>query len=220
MTLFIRPCIKRLDHQSAYRSRATFGTDLDHHFMPAFLKLYGFPLAIALAVILIGLLGSEADHWLRYDRAAILDGQLWRVLSGNLVHLGWPHLGMNLAGLALIWLLVGHLFTSRQWIGVAVICGLGVSGGLLAFNPELLWYVGLSGVLHGFLISGCLADLRSGRRGAWLLLALVWAKLIWEQVAGPLPGSEATAGGAVVVDAHLYGALAGILAVAIIPIRK
>lgn len=188
--------------------------------MPAFLKLYGFPLAIALCAILIGLVGTDADLWLRFDRAAILDGQLWRLLTGNLVHLGWPHLAMNLAGLALIWLLVGHLFTSRQWIWVAIICGLGVSGGLLAFNPELLWYVGLSGVLHGFLISGCLADLRTGHRGAWLLLILVWAKLIWEQTAGPLPGSEATAGGAVVVDAHLYGALAGILAVAILPIRK
>lgn len=188
--------------------------------MPTFPKQHGFPLAIALCAVVIALLGVNADLSLRYDRAAILDGQLWRLLSGHLVHLGLPHLVMNLAGLALIWMLVGHLLTPWQWAGVAVVCGLGVSGGLLAFNPELAWYVGLSGVLHGLLVCGCLADLRTGRRSAWLLLALVWAKLIWEQVAGPLPGSEAGAGGAVIVDAHLYGGLAGILAAAVLQQKK
>lgn len=188
--------------------------------MPAFLKLHGFPLAIALGAVTVALLGNSAGLWLRYDRAAILHGQVWRLLSGHLVHLGWSHLAMNLAGLALIWLLVGRQLSTGQWVWVAIVCGFGVSGGLLAFNPQLVWYVGLSGVLHGLLISGCLADLRNGHNGAWLLLALVWAKLIWEQTAGPLPGSEAGAGGAVVVDAHLYGALAGILAAAVLPNRR
>ena len=184
--------------------------------MPAFLKLHGFPLAVAVGAIFVALLGTDADLALRYDRAAILDGQVWRLLSGHLAHLGWSHLIMNLAALALIWMLVGRLLTAWQWVWVAVICGLGVSGGLLAFNPELVWYVGLSGVLHGLLVSGCLAELRTSHRSAWLLLSLVWIKLIWEQVAGPLPGSEMGAGGAVVVDAHLYGALAGIFAAGVL----
>ena len=40
---------------------------------------------------------------------------------------------------------------------------------------------------------------------------LVVGKLSWEQFDGALPGSESVAGGLVVVDAHLYGALAGAL---------
>jgi rhomboid family GlyGly-CTERM serine protease len=193
---------------------------LDTYLMPAFLKLHGFPLAVGLAAIIVALLGTEADLALRYDRAAILDGQAWRLLSGHMAHLGWSHLAMNLAALALIWILVGQLLSPVQWVWAAFVTALGIGGGLLAFNPELAWYVGLSGVLHGFLVSGCLADLRSGHRSAWLLLALVWAKLIWEQIAGPLPGSALGAGGAVVVDAHLYGALAGILAFAVLKRKK
>jgi rhomboid family GlyGly-CTERM serine protease len=185
--------------------------------MPEFLRPYTLPLAIALLTTAIALLGPVAGEWLRYDRAAILDGQVWRVLSGHLVHLGWSHLAMNLAGLALVWLLVGRQLSTGSWVVVVLVCGLVISGGLLLFNPRLAWYVGFSGVLHGMLISGCLAEIRAGRNGAWLLLGLVWLKLIWEQLAGPLPGSEATAGGTVVVDAHLYGALAGILANAILP---
>lgn len=188
--------------------------------MPPFLARHIFPLAVAALAIAVALLGPDADLGLRYERAAILHGQVWRLFTGHWVHLGTSHLIMNLAGLALIWALVGRMFTAWQWLGVTLICALSISGGLLAFNPELAWYVGLSGLLHGYLVSGCLAELRAGYRSAWLLLALVWAKLIYEQVAGPLPGSELGTGGAVVVDAHLYGALAGILAAAVIPARR
>ena len=44
------------------------------------------------------------------------------------------------------------------------------------------------------------------------ILGVLIAKLAWEQISGPLPGSAATAGVAVIVDAHLYGAAGGILA--------
>jgi len=46
-------------------------------------------------------------------------------------------------------------------------------------------------------------------KSAGLLLALIIGKLAWEQVAGALPGSESVAGGNVVVNAHLYGAIGG-----------
>jgi len=42
-----------------------------------------------------------------------------------------------------------------------------------------------------------------------ILLVLVVGKLVWEQLTGALPGSESIAGGEVLVDAHLYGAIGG-----------
>ncbi len=36
-------------------------------------------------------------------------------------------------------------------------------------------------------------------------------KLVWEGVMGPMPGSESTAGGPVVVQAHLYGSVGGLM---------
>jgi len=170
------------------------------------------PLALTLCVTLLALGGSGLTAILRFDRVALLhDGQIWRLFTGHLVHLGWSHTGLNVAGLALIWALVGLRFDNRQWSAIIVMLMLGISLGLLIFNPTLAWYVGLSGVLHGMLVAGAVADIRSGDKTAWLLLVLIAAKLAWEQMAGALPGSAAAAGGAVIVDAHLYGGLCGLL---------
>ena len=169
------------------------------------------PLAITVSVTLIALGGSGWADLFRFDREAILHGQIWRLFSGHLVHLGWPHLWMNIAGLTLIWALVGRRFSTRQWLAILAGSALGIGLGLLIFNPELDWYVGLSGVLHGLLVAGAIIDVRRDRLSGYALLILIAAKLIWEQMAGPLPGSEVTAGGTVIIDAHLYGGLCGML---------
>ena len=65
------------------------------------------------------------------------------------------------------------------------------------------------GALHGLLVCGLVAAWREAPVENVVVLVLIAAKLAFEQVAGPLPGSESAAGGSVVVNAHLYGALAG-----------
>jgi rhomboid family GlyGly-CTERM serine protease len=153
------------------------------------------------------LLGQEQN--LRFDRAAIDQGAVWLILSANLVHLGWNHMASNLAGLVLIFLLFQHTHSSGQWWLVLVSSSLAVGGGLYLLNPELHWYVGMSGTLHGLFVAGCLLEWRFSRPGAVLLSLAVWAKLGWEQWQGALPGTEQFVGGPVVVDSHLYGAVAG-----------
>lgn len=174
------------------------------------------PFVLGVAALLLMLLGNEAAEALRYQREAILDGELWRLLSGHLIHLGWSHLVLNLVGLGLIWALVGESLTTAAWLLLLFCCALFDALGLLLFSPEVHWYVGLSGILHGLFMAGSLARLVSGRRDGVLLLLVLLIKLSWEQMAGPLPGSESSAGGTVVVDAHLYGAIAGGLSVALL----
>ncbi len=175
-------------------------------------RAWWLPASLALLVLLVALGGEEAARALRYDRAAILEGEWWRLLTGHLVHLGWAHLALNLAGLLLAWLLAGGALQPREWGvvlgGTALLSGLA----LLVFLPALEWYVGLSGVLHGLLLAGVLAGWRAGLRDAPVIAGLVVVKLVWEQVSGPLPGSVEAAGGPVVVDAHLYGGISGVLA--------
>jgi len=170
-----------------------------------------FPITITLIVTFIALIGSDANHWLRFDRAALLNGEVWRLISGHFAHLGWSHLMMNVFGLILIWVLFNNTAPDRRWVMLLVLSALGTSLLLLWLNPALKWYVGLSGVLHAFFVFGCLNEIHSGRQSSWILLAFVIVKLIWEQIAGPLPGSEQSAGGHVIVDAHLYGAIFGLL---------
>jgi len=168
-------------------------------------------LALSIALLCIALQYTGLADTLRFDRTAIDSGQWWLLLTGNFVHLGPSHLWMNLAGLALVVALVWQHFSAIQWLLLTLFSSLAVGIALWLFNPEIQGYVGFSGTLHGLIIAGVLADLRLYPRSAGILLLLVVGKLSWEQFDGALPGSESVAGGLVVVDAHLYGALAGAL---------
>lgn len=175
---------------------------------------HGFLLPAAIAVIALAVMagGLLPMLSLRYERDGILSGEVWRLLTGHLVHLTWGHFALNVGGLVLIWLLFGARLSPARWLIVLLASALGVSTGLLVAHPELNWYVGLSGVLHGMFVAGALGGLYAGYRAEWLLLGLLALKLAWEQLAGPLPGTEELAGGLVIVDAHLYGALSGLAA--------
>lgn len=166
-------------------------------------------LAILIALLCIALQYMGLDDTLRFDRTAIAGGAWWRLLTGNFVHLGQSHLWMNMAGLALVVSLVWQHYTATQWLMLTLFSSLVVGVGLWIFNPEVYGYVGFSGTLHGLILAGLLADIRTYPRSATVLLVLVVGKLAWEQVGGALPGSESVAGGLVLVDAHLYGAIGG-----------
>lgn len=176
--------------------------------------------ALALAAVVVATAAAADALYLswRYQSGAVRAGEWWRLLSANLVHLGWSHALLNVVGLLVVWALVGRRYSPAAWAALAVLTGLGTTAGLLLWNPDLGWYVGLSGVLHGLLTAGALAGLPSRPLESGLLLAVVAAKLAWEQVGGPGPGTVAMIDGAVIVDAHLYGALAGALAA--LPLRE
>ena len=177
------------------------------------------PAAIIGISILIMLAGESGKELLRYDRVWIGQGEVWRLVSGHLTHLAWSHLALNGAGLLLVWYLVGGRYTLRSWL---LIIGIALATIEMAFwfnNPELYWYVGMSGLLNGLLAAGIVACLPRIDLETGILLLLLTAKIGWEQYAGPLPGSASTSGGPVVVDAHLYGALGGVLGALLARIR-
>ncbi|MEJ2686065.1 MAG: rhombosortase [Gammaproteobacteria bacterium] len=177
--------------------------------LAAALKLWRWPLA--LAVLCIALQAAGLAPELRWQRSLIEAGQWWRLLTGSLVHLGWSHLAMDLAGLALIWALFGPLLSTWQWTVAFLTSASAVGLGLYLFDPQLAWYVGLSGALHGLFVAALPAQFRKHPGEGLILLAAIAAKLTWEHLLGPLPGSAELAGGAVVTQAHLAGALGGLV---------
>ncbi|MDX1443656.1 MAG: rhombosortase [Gammaproteobacteria bacterium] len=175
--------------------------------------------AIAAIALLLGALGDWSDVALRYERAAVLDGEIWRLASGHLVHLSASHLWLNLGGMALVVLLFGRAVPAGQWWLAALFSLLVTSAGFLILEPQLQWYVGLSGMLHGLILAGAYLDVTFPCRERNILVVIVIAKLLWEQAYGALPFTAEAAGGPVVVDAHLYGAIGGIAAVVAIRAR-
>jgi rhomboid family GlyGly-CTERM serine protease len=166
-------------------------------------------LGACLALLLIQSGGSTAQLALRYDRDGLAAGQWWRLLSAHLIHLGFEHAGLDIAGLALMWALFARDYSWRGWLLILGLSVAGVDAGLWLLSSTTQWYVGSSGVLHGVLAAGTAAHLRSRQPDGWVLALFLVGKLLYEQGAGALP---LTAGGAVIVDAHLYGAVAGALA--------
>jgi len=173
------------------------------------LHLHGPLLAILLPCLLLALGGDPVRRMLRYDRRAVLDGEPWRLVTGNFVHLGLGHLLEDCAGLVLLWLLFRDVLPGWRMPGLVLAGSLAVGLGLLVGSPGVGWYVGISGALDTLWAVGAIALLRRRDRFGWVLAGFLVAKLAYEQLWGPLPFSSVESGGSVIVDAHLYGALAG-----------
>jgi len=170
-------------------------------------RAYGWALLAACALVGLFELGGEAARSaLSYERGELAQGQWWRVLSAHFVHLDAQHALLNALGLVLMWALFARDYTPWRWLAIYLFSAACISAGLWVFNPEVQWYVGASGALHGVMAAGTLAHLRRRDLDGWILAIFMVAKLGYEQYAGAMP----FAGGAnTIVDAHLYGAAGG-----------
>ena len=168
-------------------------------------------LAVCALLLLLTLTGDAGRELLRYDRAALAQGELWRLVTAHLVHLDLHHALLNCLGLALMWILFARDYAPRQWLIVVLGSMAAIDAGLALWDSTLRWYVGSSGALHGVMAAGTLAHLRRRERDGWLLAAFLAGKLLWEQAVGALPLSGSDP---VVVDAHLFGAAGGLAAAA------
>jgi rhomboid family GlyGly-CTERM serine protease len=168
-------------------------------------------LALVAALLLLAAFAAGGEPWrlaLQYERHAIASGQWWRLLTAHLVHLGVRHVLLDGVGLALLWILYARSLPNRVWGGALVGSVLGIDAGLWWLAPQVQWYAGVSGVLHGGWSAGALGAWREGRMLSSASLSLLAIKLLAEQLH---QGGVAGSGLPVVVDAHLYGALGGLV---------
>lgn len=151
-------------------------------------------------------------------------------LAGQFAHIDISHLFFNLVGLWLVcwgfkpWRSAGR---DVAFLGAGL---LGVAAGLLG-SPEITWYKGLSGALHGLFCGYAMCIASSDERWrvkavAVVLLTGAAVKLVledpamlnligpqWVDIRHALPVGKADASGKpVLYEAHRWGALAGLVA--------
>ncbi|SEL03095.1 rhomboid family GlyGly-CTERM serine protease [Colwellia chukchiensis] len=171
----------------------------------------GALLVIILAVI--AYLFDEQIAWLFiYDRQLINSGEYWRLLTGHFFHSNGNHLLLNISAVVLIWALHGQYYVHKTYFFTVLICALVCSAGIHWWSLDITQYVGLSGVLHGLFIWGALMDIKHKDKTGYLLLAAVIGKVIHEQIYGASADLEQLIAANVATDAHLYGAIGGLLA--------
>lgn len=172
--------------------------------------MVGFVLIVA---ILLQAGGATTRTALQYDREAVVSWQLWRLVTAHLVHGSWQHVIVNVLGAGLMTALFNRTYRFRSWLIILTTGIACIDLGFWFLMPKLQWYVGLSGVLHAVLAAGTVAWWRKEPKPLAAALTLIMVgKLLWEQTQGALPLSGDMP---VVVNAHLYGEIGGLLGAAI-----
>ena len=181
-------------------------------------RAYGWALLGACALLALLELGGDPlrNAW-SYQRSAIAAGEWWRLLTAHFVHLDAGHAFLNGLGLVLMWALFARDYSPLRWLAIYLAAALAISAGLWLFDPQVEWYVGASGALHGVMAAGTLAHLRRRDLDGWILAVFIVAKLSYEQIAGSMPfaGTANT-----LVDAHLFGAIGGLASALLLRSRR
>ncbi|HAW92710.1 MULTISPECIES: rhombosortase [unclassified Arsukibacterium] len=175
---------------------------------------------LLLLVILAFLLPESIQHIFAYQRVEIASGEVWRLISGHLLHSNLYHLLLNGGGLLVIMLLHAGYQRQLALIWQLLFNALFISGMMYWLQADIQRYVGLSGVLHGMLFFGALLDIKTGKTGGMLLTLGILAKIGYEQYQGPDLQLSQLISATVAIDAHLYGVIAGALLFSVVLFRR
>lgn len=171
------------------------------------------PLLLLASVIALVIIINYQPDWaglLRYERSTFTE-QLWQGLSHALIHVNLQHMSLNILALICLFTLFPEAFRSYLWLLVLAFSAIASSAGLYFYSPDIDWCVGLSGALHGLIVYSVLRT----NAGLFWLLAIV-AKIIIEQsqIFSDAEWVLTTAyyiQHPVVIDAHLWGAIGGLV---------
>jgi len=161
--------------------------------------------------LLLFLLQPDSNQWFSYYHSAIENGQWWRLLTAHICHTNGYHLLLNGIGLLVVVSLFLNTFKSKNLLLISLFSSLFISLCLFWLEPSVQQYVGLSGVLHALFAFGVCDELKKQDRWGIILGLGFIAKIAFEQFNGPSPSTESLIGATVLIDAHLYGAIAGVV---------
>lgn len=133
-----------------------------------------FPVGTLLICAIAGAVYSspQLQALLIYDRTAISDGELWRLMSGNFVHHSASHFVYNLVPLLIAGLLI-EIQRHRHFVALCLISGALIGAALYLGKPEITVFGGLSGIVTAAVTFLCLHGLDKAGAWRWLCLAVL-----------------------------------------------
>lgn len=164
----------------------------------------------AIMVVTLVLQYPDFKEYLVLDRDLFLSGQYWRLITGNIVHTNIYHWLMNILALFLMFVIFKPKIKEFEIIGfvLSVLVGTGI-----IIGTEIETYYGLSGMLHGVFAYYVIKDFFANKekRTSLIMATLLVIKLVSEQIWDINTGTELIIQANVATEAHLYGALSGVI---------
>jgi rhomboid family GlyGly-CTERM serine protease len=168
---------------------------------------------IALSALMLALTASGISVFeaLNLYATKIQEGEVWRLLTANMVHFGWAHTLMNLAAFLLCCYAFFDRYPIQQFIFLLLISFLSVGLGIFFLNPLYTPYAGLSGAIHGLVAAGILLTREYPVWLRWSAGILLAGKLAHENSGYfEATGLQKIIGTQIATESHLYGALGGL----------
>lgn len=137
---------------------------------------------IIITLSIFGFFFENISSILIYDRSALIEGEYWRLVSVHLVHFSPTHLTFNIMAFAV----AGWLIEKRAYpkFGLLLfLMALSISISLLLFKPELRYYGGISGLVHGALYYLALFgtnEQQPWRQISWIIVLVLPLKVALE----------------------------------------
>jgi len=157
-----------------------------------------------LTMAVIAMAATRSPERWALDLTLVRQGEWWRLVSGQFVHLSWRHYGYDLLALGMALYLcsrVADRFRSVALTALGAACA--VSAVLLVTHPVDI-YGGLSGITAGLISFAALSMIGSGMpAGGFILLAGMLLKIVLESRGLSISGV------APVWTAHCAGVAAG-----------
>ena len=169
------------------------------------------PIIVLVCAFLAFVFDEQVADFLIYNRTLVTQGEYWRYFTGHFLHTNGNHFMLNAAAVVLLWALHGQYYNHVNFSMIFIISALTCGFGIHWFSLDITLYVGLSGVLHGFFVWGALMDIKHREKTGYLLLIGVILKIAHEQLYGASADVEAFINSSVATDAHMFGAIGGLL---------
>jgi len=159
--------------------------------------------------VFVYLVLGPAPEWLIFDRKAVLQGEVWRLVTGHWVHSDAEHALWDIAALGILSVILDKL--SRVLLIISLTLGtFGVDIWIWYINESLAYYCGLSGILNTVFISVIFSLWEKTENSIlWIVFTGAVAKVLLEIVTGQAVFTQ-TAWPSV-PEVHAVGLLIGIV---------
>ena len=175
-------------------------------------RQWWFSFAVMVLIVITAFLSPDTINALALIPAKVQQGEWWRLLTGQYVHVGINHTLLNIMGYLIIATAFREDVSPKEEAVALLLSNLGVGLGIQFISTDIQWYAGLSGAIYGLLTHNLIVGWRRTPILSLLFGLYLLGKFYYEQfIAGPDEFTAAIIGAKVAIDSHLYGAVTGLV---------